>query len=120
MNEPFENEIFEVRDGYAPKRKTSPAPMVKVRRMTLDEIKALGSHAKIIANDGTLRDVKINGRVRTWKRDSYRVEVPIKYGLYEYATFNTDEALRRFVVIVLDCNCDQSGPVQCDLHGPRE
>lgn len=20
----------------------------------------------------------------------------------------------------LECNCDQSGPVQCDLHGPRE
>lgn len=91
---------FMIRDGYAPKRVKTPAPMIKVRRMTLDEIKSLGSHAKMIANDGTLRDVKINGRVRTWKRDSNRVEVPVKYGLYEYATFDTSEALERFVVVV--------------------
>lgn len=54
------NEPFEIVDGYTRVK-------VSVRRMTLGEIKALSGHAKIIANDGTLRNVKINGTVKTWK-----------------------------------------------------
>lgn len=94
------HEPFDVPDGYAPKRKTIPAPRIRVRRMTLDEVKALSGHAEFIANDGKLRTLKINGAVRTWKRDATRVEVPVKYGMREYATFDTAEALRRFVVRV--------------------
>lgn len=104
-------------------------PLVTVRYMTLDEIKALRGHADFIANDGTLRECKINGAVQRWKRSLVccdtchtsrtratglqedrclmcgnqlivkdRVEVPVKYGLYEFARFDADEALRRFVV----------------------
>lgn len=29
-------------------------------------------------------------------------------------------AVKRESAPALDCNCDQSGPVQCDQHGPRE
>ncbi len=27
---------------------------------------------------------KVNGKPRTWKRQPWRVEVPVKYGLYSY------------------------------------
>lgn len=44
------------------------------------------SHQHITVRDrnGYARQVKVNGKVRTWKRDANRVEVPFKYGLYEY------------------------------------
>lgn len=90
---------FQLPDGRDFKRR-----LVTVRRMTLDEIKALrsGQSVLIVANDGTLRNAKINGAVRLWKRDPDRVEVPVKYGLYEYARFGTYEAIYRFVVVVDD------------------
>ena len=94
--------VFEIEDGYAPKRKTIPTPRIKVRHMTLSEIKQLSNHAEIVCNDGKLRRVKINGAVKTWKTDTNRVEVPVKYGMREYARFNTAEALRRFVVRVAE------------------
>lgn len=79
-----------------------PNEKIMVRRMTLGEIKALssGSHAEFIANDGTLRTVKINGAPKTWKTRPQDVSVSVKYGLYEYARFETTEALERFVVRV--------------------
>lgn len=86
-----------IEDGYS---RLKDRPLVAVRRMTLDEIKALSGHAEFISNDGTLRRVKINGAVKTWKRDASRVEVPVKYGQYEYARWDAAEALRRFVVRV--------------------
>jgi hypothetical protein len=69
------------------------------RHLTKAEILALpsGGHAQFIDRFGTVRDCKINGRVRTWKRDPTHVEVPIKIGLYEYATLNLQDALTMFV-----------------------
>lgn len=32
--------------------------------------------------------VKVNGKVRRWKRETGRVEIPCKYGLYEYFVLN--------------------------------
>jgi hypothetical protein len=91
-----------VHDGYSARGKTQRT--VRVRAMTLDEIKDLapGRHAKVIANDGKLREVKINGVVKRWKREPDRVSVSVKYGMYEFAHFDTDEALRRFVVVLDD------------------
>ena len=40
----------------------------------LDEYNADGSHMRF----------KVNGRVKRWKRDPDRVQVPVKRGLYEY------------------------------------
>jgi hypothetical protein len=37
------------------------------------------------------REMKINGKVRRWKRDPDRVEIPTKYGLYEYFTFTNND-----------------------------
>lgn len=90
---------MKVRDGYS--RGKNPR-MISVRPMTLEEIKGLSGHAKVIANDGALRDVKINGAVKTWKTRPNEVSVPVKYGMYEYARFETAEALRRFVVVVAE------------------
>lgn len=92
-------EFFPLVDGYD---RNKYKRVIYVRRMTLDEIKALGtlghSHADAITNDGTLRRVKINGAVKRWKREPDRVEVSVKYGMREYARFDTAESLRRFVV----------------------
>lgn len=44
------------------------------------------SHCYMLSNSGDARRVKINGKVRRWKRDASRIEIPVKYGLYEYAT----------------------------------
>lgn len=81
-------------------KKKSPTP-VRVRMMTREEILALsyGDHPAVLLNDGRLGECKVNGRVRTWKRDPERVEVPLKYGMYEFATFSLRDALTRFVVI---------------------
>lgn len=60
------------------------------RHMTLEEAKAnidSAGHVWVLANDGSARRVKINGRTRRWKRDPDRIEVPYKYGMYEYGTF---------------------------------
>lgn len=43
------------------------------------------SHVWFHMPDGKARQVKVNGRVKTWKRDPNRIEVSIKYGLYEHA-----------------------------------
>lgn len=45
------------------------------------------------------RECKVNGKVRTWKRDKTRVEVPIKYGLYEYSTFDARDINRVLIPV---------------------
>jgi hypothetical protein len=82
-------------DGYTGK----PALF---RTLDLEEIKALRSGQQIWfrALDGRARRAKVNGAVRRWKRDPNRVEVPVKYGLYEYATFDTDTAVHRLLTPV--------------------
>lgn len=34
--------------------------------------------------NGLAKTVKINGAPKTWKRQPERVQIPAKYGLYEY------------------------------------
>ncbi len=48
-------------------------------------------HVWFVSIQGTARQAKVNGKVRTWKRDANRVELPIKYGMYEYATITQDD-----------------------------
>ena len=47
------------------------------------------SHLWFVSIRGDARQCKVNGAIRTWKRDPNRVEVPMKYGFYEYGTFTT-------------------------------
>ena len=70
------------------------------RRMTKAEVLALsaGQRVRFLSTDGSCRELTINGRVRTWKRDPERVEVPVKYGLYEYGCFGLEEAMHRLLV----------------------
>lgn len=35
--------------------------------------------------------VRVNGQVRTWKRDKARIEVPVKWGMWECATLTADD-----------------------------
>jgi hypothetical protein len=60
---------------------------------------SLNGHIWFAANDGTARRCKINGKVRTWKRDTGRVEVPVKYGLREYATFYASDISRILIPV---------------------
>jgi len=56
------------------------------RLMTADEAAALavGGWCWFFALDGTARQIKINGAPRTWKTRQGDVEIPVKYGMYEY------------------------------------
>lgn len=73
------------------------------RPMTLAEAQTLryGEHIWFVANDGSARQVKVNGTPKRWKRDPNRIEIPVKYGMYEYATFTErDVANGRLLVKV--------------------
>ena len=63
------------------------------RPMTLEEAKLLsyGQHIWFLANDGSARRVKVNGTPKRWKRDPDRIEVPVKYGMYEHGTFTAHD-----------------------------
>ena len=58
------------------------------RVMTREEVLALlpGERVWFLTLGGDARQLKVNGKVRTWKRNPDRIEVPVKYGLYEYGT----------------------------------
>jgi hypothetical protein len=56
-----------------------------------ERICTLQSHVIIETRNGEARQVKINGKVRRWKRDRNRIEIPMKYGLYEYFTFGAED-----------------------------
>jgi len=79
-------------------RKKTPTP-IAVRAMTEAEVRAIpsGGHVDALLNSGRLGTVKVTS-FRTWKRDPARVEIGIKYGMYEFATFSLPEAMARFVV----------------------
>jgi len=64
--------------------------------ITLEQAKNL-KHGDILHHetnknaDGTPQRWKVNGKVRRWKREPDRIEVPVKHGLRMYATlFDTD------------------------------
>jgi len=49
-------------------------------------------HRKLRNNDGTPLRAKVTGKVKTWKRDPLRFEIPFKYGLYDYGKVTQDTA----------------------------
>jgi hypothetical protein len=60
------------------------------RAMTVSEATMLtsGAHVWFLTIQGDARTAKVNGKPKTWKTLPGRVEVPIKYGLYEYCRFD--------------------------------
>lgn len=75
-------DTFVATDGYDRRKTKNEAAY---RYMTIAEAKALRSGERIDfqGRDGQVRQVKVNGSPKTWKRDASRVEVPVKYGMYE-------------------------------------
>lgn len=57
------------------------------------------SHITFLSTDNTARNCKVNGAVKTWKRNPNRVEVPIKYGMYEYGTFYAEDIGRILIPV---------------------
>ena len=85
--------IIAVPNGYGKKREIgyyrNPADVAELISHCSNH-----SHITFLSIDGTARTAKVNGKVRTWKRDPNRVEIPIKYGLYEYGTFTARDINR--------------------------
>src|SRR6266850_1046070 len=71
------------------------------RHMTFDEASRLsyGEHIWFLTHHGDARQCKINGRVRRWKRDLSRIEIPAKYGLYEYFIFTRSDIERGAILV---------------------
>jgi len=78
-----------LKSGYA--RQSGDPETFLYRPMTIEEAKLLqyGDHCPFMDKNGNARNIKINGAPKTWKRSPNRVEVPAKYGMYEYATFES-------------------------------
>ncbi len=116
-------ERFSLVDGYD--RRKHKARHV-YRSMSTDEARALryGDEVEFLATDGTVRRCKVNGAPRTWKRDPKRVEVPVKYGMYEYTRLvaRADGTMERLLVRLAGCSCAPCpacaniGADGCDHH----
>ncbi len=63
--------------------------VAEFRTMSLEEAKMLnyGDTIWFIDIKGSARRLKVNGRPKRWKRQPDKIEVPVKYGMYEYDTF---------------------------------
>lgn len=85
-NRTMETSKLRLANGYDRRAKVERADF---RPLELQEGRALnyGRSVYFRAMDGTARECRVNGKVRTWKRDANRVEIPCKYGLRECATF---------------------------------
>jgi hypothetical protein len=59
-------------------------------------------HIWFLCNQGKARQLKINGSIKRWKRDKNRIEIPVKYGMYEYGTFTTAD-IERILIPVEFC-----------------
>lgn len=51
--------------------------------ITLEQAKTL-RYGDILTHDKTGKRWRVNGKVKTWKRDISRVQIPVKHGLYSY------------------------------------
>jgi len=90
---------MQLKDGYS--RDTGLSG--EYRPLTRDEILALriGQRIPFLSNDGNVRLLKVNGRIKTWKRDASRIEIPVKYGFKECATL-TESNVDRLLVKIRD------------------
>ena len=73
-------------DGYDKRKHPARA---EYRLLSREEALAL-KHGDVIhfrAHNGKARRIRCNGQVRTWKRSPTRIEIPMKYGYRECATF---------------------------------
>lgn len=69
-----------------------------MKQLTLELAKKLSygtilHYKKAFNSDGTMRRYKVNGKVKTWKRDINRVKIPVKHGLYTYGYITEDDII---------------------------
>lgn len=57
------------------------------------------SHIEFLSLSNDAREAKVNGKVKRWKRDPKRIEIPVKYGMYECARLNEHD-LHRILIPV--------------------
>ena len=63
--------------------------------MTITDAKSLKAgdmvyHVTLKNRDGSPMRARVTS-IKTWKRDTSKVEVHVKHGMYDYAVFNQDE-----------------------------
>lgn len=49
--------------------------------------------------DGTPQRWRLNGAIKTFKRDSYRIYIPLKYGLYDYGKIESVSEFFQYLTI---------------------
>jgi hypothetical protein len=64
--------------------------------ITLEDAKKLQRgqvlyHVENRNSDGTAQRWRVNGMVKTWKRNPERIQVPLKHGLYSYDYLTENE-----------------------------
>jgi len=64
--------------------------------ITLDQIKEFSY--RYIIHDSQCKNWRINGKTQWWKKDPYRVLVPLKFGLYNYGYLSSSN-LKDFHII---------------------
>jgi hypothetical protein len=72
-------------------------------RLTLEQAKALRTGDTVYClyscnRKGEPHKVRVNGAVRTWKRDANRVQVPWKHGLYGPHGYITEADLDNYTL----------------------
>lgn len=94
-------QTFQLIDGY---NRSKTPKLVTVRPMTFAEALSLhyGDQVSVTDNAGQLRHCKVNGKVKTWKKDPTRFELPLKYGMYEFVRFSENDIHRLVVVVQKD------------------
>lgn len=84
-----------------------PATLARVR---VEDVKAAAAASpwgrpkrelRVLGRNDEWYRVRASGRLRTWKRDPRRVELPVKYGLYESITLTTSDFDRGRVAVVV-------------------
>ena len=53
--------------------------------MDIEQAKQL-RYRQVVIDQRDKRRWYVNGKVRTWKKDATRIEIPVKHGLYAYGT----------------------------------
>ena len=67
-----------------------------MKTLTLEQAKEL-KHGQIVFHtnhknsDGSAQRWRVNGKVKTWKRNPEKVQIPVKFGLYRYDYITENE-----------------------------
>jgi len=74
---------YELESGYSTPRWKGTKTF---RAMTIDDFSKIRhiSHFNVIDKNGKVREVRQNGKPKTWKTRPLDMTIPFKYGQYEY------------------------------------